>query len=1561
MSDQGETAFLPPQPRQPDADSDASAAELVRVLEEYLAGVEKGQAPERAQLLAAHPALAPQLEQCLAGIEFIHRGARTSAGAPRHLGDFELVREIGRGGMGVVYEARQLSLHRKVALKVLRVGGVADKEAVERFQREAETVAQLHHTNIVPIFAIGNENGVAYYAMQFIEGRSLAAILEESQRTRIPLDPEEITRWCMQAAEALVHAHQRGVIHRDMKPANLLLDPDGRIWLTDFGLAKRIDDATLSAIGMLLGTPRYMSPEQASAQKLPVDARTDIYSLGVTLYELATGRPAFDADSTPKLISQILTIEPPAPRRVRASLPRDLETVIVKSMAKEASRRYQDAQALADDLRALAEGRPIKARRASRIERSIRWLRARRRSVLAAAAAAAVAMASVGALAAIAHLYREAHSGLLALATQGGALVAELVDETGAPVVPAFPVPTTEPLKVPEGPYDVRLSAPGMLSETWPVDIRNRAPSWHSVMLRNRWLWPPIPISRAAGAWDEPAIADVDGRPDVIVVSLGALQRIRRLDGATSRPAWPGDFIFDAATCPADIDAGEWAGARGFAGAGGVLGFPALVEPVVDLDGDGSGDCIWASRAIPSLLALSGKTGRLLWCHRARTRPADGADTAGLRLHSAWPGGVLGRPLMLAAGGAPIAIACFVSMGERFASDDGRTVGTGPQEWLEAISGRDGASLWRYPMEKCWLEDWYSLTSGGQGREYHRSCVLAAASVEGRPVVIVVAGRTLLVLDRESGKDVRRPLDVGFRPVWPVHIADFDRDGAEEVLYLHRQPPASSGHEESLGLTVVSPATGRAVWTKRFKPVCGDDTNAIRWGMPPGRAMYACTDLDADGAPEVIVATGAHAWCWSIVENSSYSGTQPFRGDTWAGLEVLDGGTGASRWQRRLLFGREHDIPRLDRFATGPDLDGDGCRELFAVWTAWDSALRKNVLAVRALSGRDGRTLWRARELVPALGIDSDFNRESALCFWQADADGMPFLVVPVNFGSAAPPATYIFSSSTGTLAHTVAGVNDPRAADLDGDGLLDLCFTLADQGTRRLCAIRGGCTEPWKRLGSWKPLQDLDGDGRVDFAGGAGSPDGIVVRSGRDGRMLWRTSRVQGEDFVAPPLPHGDLDKDGICDVFVLARDVRRSSARTIVALSGADGHPLWTAAGLELSSGNMSGSAFWGAYRYPCLDACDLDGDGRAEALVAGYCHGAEQRLCLSVLSGRDGTCMWALPFSDGTVGVGGIVNALNPKDLNGDGVLDAVVWVPGAHGPELRAFSGRDGSALWDAAPEGVEFHGLHGPVQTLGGRDGAVAEVVVFAMSRAAAAGGFQCDVIALDAAAGRRRWTTAFATDNFRILPPLAIDLEGTGRRHVCVGLSETQGASSRSGPQIIVLDEAGTIGARIPVAGVSSDFRETRHMWGVYDLDGDGREELLYGADRILHACGGSSLEDMWTWPLPAESGAILGIAPAGKDHPATLSVRSGDTVYSIAGADGIPRWRVEAPRGLEIAVLPAPAPAEPPRACFGNDGFTVCRQAWPANADGTYGEPPATPRSYDVLPEEQPRESTRT
>ena len=441
----------------------------------------------------AHPEWAERLESCLAGIDFIHRAAHGDDPArPNGLGEFVIVREVGRGGMGVVYEAEQTSLKRKVALKVLRFGGVADEEAVRRFRREAETIAKLHHTNIVPIIAVGTEQGVHYYAMQFIDGRGLNDVLAEARREERTIDVKQVVSWGLQAAEALQHAHQRGVVHRDVKPSNLLLDLEGILWLTDFGLAKRDDEVTLTLSGAIMGTPRYMSPEQAESLERPIDHRTDIYSLGATLYELATGEPVFSAPTPHGVLSQILTTEPIPPRRVRDSLPRDLETVVMTCLSKDPSRRYSSAKLLADDLRALQESRPIAARRASLVERAVRTVRKHKKAAgIAAAAMTASVLLMTGAFVAW-RWYSEWRMGRLVLSSEGKPLRAQILEaDQDESIGEEFDIGKRALVSLPgDRDYRLRVCADGEPSETFRATVNRGVLRSFPVRFESRRLWP---------------------------------------------------------------------------------------------------------------------------------------------------------------------------------------------------------------------------------------------------------------------------------------------------------------------------------------------------------------------------------------------------------------------------------------------------------------------------------------------------------------------------------------------------------------------------------------------------------------------------------------------------------------------------------------------------------------------------------------------------------------------------------------------------------------------------------------------------------------------------------------------------------------------------------------------------------------------------------------------------------------------------------------------------------------------------------------------------------------
>ena len=289
----------------------------------------------------------------------------------RYFGDYELLEEIARGGMGVIYKARQVSLNRIVALKMILAGQLASADDVKRFHTEAEAVANLQHPNIVAIHEVGEHEGQHYFSMDYIDGQSLAAKL-----TAGPLPPREAAELLQQVAAAVGYAHRRGVIHRDLKPANILLDQNGQPRVTDFGLAKRIEGGSeLTGTGQILGTPSFMPPEQAAAKTDQIGPLSDVYALGAVLYNMLTGRAPFQAASPLETLLQVLEQPPVAPRGLNANVPRDVEAICLKCLEKKSCRRYAAAEELADDLGRFLRGEPIQARRRTVLTLALYWMR----------------------------------------------------------------------------------------------------------------------------------------------------------------------------------------------------------------------------------------------------------------------------------------------------------------------------------------------------------------------------------------------------------------------------------------------------------------------------------------------------------------------------------------------------------------------------------------------------------------------------------------------------------------------------------------------------------------------------------------------------------------------------------------------------------------------------------------------------------------------------------------------------------------------------------------------------------------------------------------------------------------------------------------------------------------------------------------------------------------------------------------------------------------------------------------------------------------------------------
>lgn len=431
---------------------------VAEIIESAIGRLQHGKRVEIEDLVAEHPEHAAKLRELLPTVlTMVRLGDATSdlaeppnalnGDASRRLGDFRIVRELGRGGMGVVYEAEQISMGRHVALKVLPFVALAHENSLQRFRNEVRAAAALDHPNIVSVYSVGEERGVHYYAMQLVRGRSLAELIEERKRSdisgqlsveqssdalatdngQLPTDTQSVAaistiphssnrgdyktaaRLGRQAAQALQHAHDQGVVHRDIKPSNLLVDDNEKLYVTDFGLARIEADASLTTTGDVIGTLRYMAPEQALAKRVVVDHRADVYSLGATLYELLTLEPVFAETDRAELLRRIAFDEPWPPRRLDRRIPAELEIIVLKAMAKSPEDRYQTVDQLAEDLQAFLDNRPIKAKSPTVLQRIMKWSRRHVAAVWAVAAILfALAVTLVMANVRIAKWYQEA-------------------------------------------------------------------------------------------------------------------------------------------------------------------------------------------------------------------------------------------------------------------------------------------------------------------------------------------------------------------------------------------------------------------------------------------------------------------------------------------------------------------------------------------------------------------------------------------------------------------------------------------------------------------------------------------------------------------------------------------------------------------------------------------------------------------------------------------------------------------------------------------------------------------------------------------------------------------------------------------------------------------------------------------------------------------------------------------------------------------------------------------------------------------------------------------------
>jgi predicted Ser/Thr protein kinase len=947
-------------------------------------------------------------------LEFIHGRGRMAAAQPVSLGDFRILREVGRGGMGAVYEAEEKSLGRRVALKVLRFGTVSEPEAVTRFQREAETVARLHHTNIVPIFSVGTEHGVNFYAMQFIEGRSLAQVLEERSA---PLDTDRIAEWGLQAAEALEHAHRRGVIHRDVKPSNLLLDNDGRIWLTDFGLAKRLDDMTLSITGALLGTPRYMSPEQASAGDRQIDHRTDIYSLGASLYELTTGRPVFEGDSPHQVISRIVSDDLMAPRMVRPGLPRDLETILLKCLQKDPARRYQSARELADDLRAFGDGRPIAARRPGVLERSVKWLRRQRRSVALTAGAVAATLLLIAGLAAGSATYARWRSSQLGLDTPTPPLVAELFNSRGRSIAGPVTIPLQQPLTIPAGEYELEVSGKGRLSQRYQLHQTRNQLSSYELSLDDQRLWPEIDVPCTY------QLVERDGRHDILLMDGREVQLMR---GSDMGPQWVADVASLAQDARWNAPGFVWDWKRGdtwFRGFDELDQRPQPAASSVDLDGDGHADIVLAGRHQAWLLAMSGRDGSVLWLSArgedARRPASQQAPLPNGTVSAIWgPVEVLpdidgdGRPDLL------------VTVVDVSAASNAAGAFAEPRRRVEAISGVDGSVVWGYAIPESLLElppgqepphrmKWVYGRQTGQteirthegirfGTYVRRSqrpvrqrtgpSVFMPQAARWVPLpheaesscILLVAGSHLVRLTTDTGQPLAPPAELGVVSGQPAILRDVDGDRVPELILLDEVvAPVSPARPATVGRPVVRVSVcslehASLLWQRELLAWMPERP---RWHLAPA-VWPVVEDFDGNGRCDLLVPDGSSEW--------QGRGWDPV---PWGELVRLDGATGEVRWRRRIRCLDQF----VDRFTVGPDADGDGRPDVYSA-VFWGD---RGDVYVDVTSGADGRPVSWMHCPATVAWPRTHAQTLGPLFWWSADREASPLLAVTTTDGGS--------------------------------------------------------------------------------------------------------------------------------------------------------------------------------------------------------------------------------------------------------------------------------------------------------------------------------------------------------------------------------------------------------------------------------------------------------------------------------------------------------------------------------------------------------------------------------
>lgn len=1426
-----------------------------------------------------------------------------------YFGDYELIEEIARGGMGVVFKARQTSLNRTVAVKMILAGQFAGSADVQRFQVEAQAAAHLQHPNIVAIHEVGEYQDQHYYSMDYIEGHSLSDLARQN-----PLPARDAARYVATICQAIGYAHDKGILHRDLKPSNVLIDADDQPQITDFGLAKRLhDDSEMTATGQALGTPSYMPPEQASGNRETIGPTADVYSIGAILYELLTGRPPFRAETPLDTLMQVIENEAAPPRLLNSSISRDLETICLKCLEKDPQRRYATAHQLAEDLERYLADEPIVARPVGLAERSRRWARKQRRSVGLSIAAALTALVLGSAALVGWYSYERWRLGHVGLLTDRAPISAEFLVQRDELVIPALTVPTNEPAALPAGDYQLRLSSDGRLSQNFQVNVtRGSEPETYRLNLEDQIVWPSLEIERSY------ELINVDGSTDVLLLNNDG---IVRLDGAEvgnqiwklklggDEPAladfagllWPWD----------DEDRRHLLPDRR----------PRLTTAASDLDDDGVDDLVLAAQHQAWVLAVSGGTGQILWfAGRGADLKSGAAAQAGGNLQST----SLGTPIVTGdvdGDGVRELVATFADFGGQDQS------GGQVHRWVEVLSGASGQSVSKYDFNDAWFDlpggqevpprnRWFSrvtgVNSGGGGASWYGGDVARLmrdeqangtwhfvpgnaqqASIDGRTLCAVIAGTRLIILDPETGRLKQPPHDLGFPPLRSPIVEDIDGDGSDEVLLVQQT--------QQVSWTRTPAKFELLAWSlKRQQPLWKRSITAVRYGQSSDWPLVV--DLDSDGRKELVLPNG-----------TSMSTTGTGRAYASGTIELIDGGAGEMLWKRSLRCMDQ----QLDHVIAGEDIDGDGHRELFVATLVGD----ENDLYVDAISGADGSGLWWSNRRMTAADV-----RLGRLQWWDAGADGWPQLLVHASNLDRdwTSDSVFLFSAGTGACTREGAGMDNVSLADVDGDGLSDL---IAFQSLLRGTLDRGGklhclAAEPadsWRRLGvGWVAGQDYDLDSVGDVVQCVDRS--VIAVSGRTGRKLWQAD-LSGEtkNRTAIPLTE-DLNGDGVPDVLAvkLAEEGNFTGPCNfpLEAISGSSGRILWSA---DFQVRVLEGALL--------IDCRQLDGKGSPEIIVALSCDwdypprrsigSPELQHTLAVLAGSNGSVKWKHHISQAYSGQRNRRYSVKRDalraayaDLNEDGVIDIVVPTEhhqGADSLELRAVSGADGESMWHhklaPPPRYARWQMFEqSPVPEIGDLDGdGKPEVLVLDYREQQHAGGRKRTAVlaALDGQSGTERWTWQSAvnqdcgrisahTDSLDERPsPRLIRSGDKGRPLVCLNLWGEPG-------ELVTLDQNGKLIRRLVVSALEPTFQ--CHF---DDLDDDGKDELVFIEGVDLKSISPTTGRTNWTWTIPSASNSrivdVLWCGP--RAETPVVVVQTDFTMHGVCGADGKSLWSATSPR----------------------------------------------------------------